>query len=955
MTLNELRYDSGRFAALDEDDAIVVFRGNVYPVYMNDSSEENVLSMAGLLLDLCSTFDGAGKRFCNPDGTLKDAYLSNRSMAASALRSFEGFPGLLFGYVTEYDGDYALSFDFSSYDAANSTEMRSLMRTDIPWQFGYILFNGEAYTPGQVMDGDFRNAVGKGSNVAPLAFHGTTDLYLSEIMSKGIRQKRENSIFGFENKGYVYLTSVYESALNYARMYVSAKGGRECVLEVDTGRIDRNRMVLDHDFAAEFTTDISGSPYDGRVTPRGVHYKGDVARNSSDNGTKYGKFGYRGTVMPGAIIGAYVMTENGMEYMKADELRARYGTSGLVKEEKSSPVYYGLFLDDASIDTLLQIVPEGCSRIYCDHMTIVYRTGFTPQTVGYCEEHMGETFSMKATHIGASEDVMAVRVETDCISSNGVKHITLCTLNDRARPVQSNYITDWRTLDEPLQLRGVLRSYPFDMMEDKKYVRQDIMLGASAADACMEGAGRIDEMDSEDIDLKSFKVQDELNPKFWIDGKLNSRVRLKLLDLADEFYDSLNIKWVKPKDIVLTGSIANYNWSRYSDVDVHILVDYKDVWKKTDFVQDYFDSKKQLWCDEHKGLKIYGFPVEIYVEDSNADNPSSGIYSLEKNEWVREPDDFQDAKINEEYVKRVSARYITEIEETDELLSKEKDSHKLEVLSRKMKKLFDKLHRQRKESLEKHGEMGTYNIVWKVLRRSGYLDRIWEIVNTVYNKVNSIKESVGVTICIDESQVRSLREAMDDTFSFDELDKIKGFYEMKSYCEKHLGEPIGNGSSRLVFQIDDERVLKVAYNEHGIQQNKVEAKTAKRNNGLLPYIYRCGKGFRYLLSEYVLEATAEDVRHCLGMEAQKFFSIIDDIGDANESRSGYMAVSEHAENDPTGTIDRIYDYVRDNDIPVDDMTFLGNWGLTRRNGKEVLVLLDSGWNRDTKNMYYPTF
>ena len=275
--------------------------------------------------------------------------------------------------------------------------------------------------------------------------------------------------------------------------------------------------------------------------------------------------------------------------------------------------------------------------------------------------------------------------------------------------------------------------------EKPKYVRQDIMLNVTTGDCCMGESQQINEVEADDINLKSFEVQDELNPKFWINNKINSRVRLKLLDLADEFYDSLNISWVKPKDIVLTGSIANYNWSKYSDVDVHILVDYKDVWKKTDFVQDYFDSKKALWSQEHDGLKIYGFPVEMYVEDSNADNPNSGIYSLNKNKWIAEPNDFQDAHLNEDYIKRVSAKIMTEIDDVEDELKTEKDNHKLEVLSTKIKKTFDKLHKQRQESLDKNGEMGTYNIIWKVLRRAGYLDKMWDIINTIYNKVNSIK------------------------------------------------------------------------------------------------------------------------------------------------------------------------------------------------------------------------
>lgn len=283
----------------------------------------------------------------------------------------------------------------------------------------------------------------------------------------------------------------------------------------------------------------------------------------------------------------------------------------------------------------------------------------------------------------------------------------------------------------------MLKEYIVD--ESIEYVRQGIIPYGDGEMCIGENEEPLNEVEASDISLKSFKIQDELNPKFWINNKINSRVRVKLLDLADEFIESLAVDWVKPKDIVITGSIANYNWSKYSDVDVHILIDFKEVWKKTEFVKDYFDSKKALWAQEHEQLKIYGFPVEMYVEDTNEDNPSSGIYSLNKNKWIVEPNDFQDAQLNEPFIKDKASKIMTEIDNIDNKIKKETDNHKLEVLSTKLKKLFDKLHKQRQESLDKNGEMGTYNIIWKVLRRSGHLDKIWEIINTVYNKVNSIK------------------------------------------------------------------------------------------------------------------------------------------------------------------------------------------------------------------------
>jgi predicted nucleotidyltransferase len=250
----------------------------------------------------------------------------------------------------------------------------------------------------------------------------------------------------------------------------------------------------------------------------------------------------------------------------------------------------------------------------------------------------------------------------------------------------------------------------------------------------------INEVEAKDISLASFKIRDDLNPKFWVNGKLNSRVRLKLLDIADDFIDELNIKWVKPKDIVLTGSIANYNWSKFSDVDVHILVNYKDVFDKKDIVGDYFSAKKEIWGETHPNLTIYGYPVEVYVEDAEEKQESSGIYSLNSNKWIVEPNDFQDAKINEKYVKKYAAEIMTDIDNIIAAMNKETRNYKLETLSNKLLKIFDKLKRLRKDGLKsKQKEMSSGNIIWKILRRTKYLEKLFDNINRSYDKANSLK------------------------------------------------------------------------------------------------------------------------------------------------------------------------------------------------------------------------
>lgn len=248
------------------------------------------------------------------------------------------------------------------------------------------------------------------------------------------------------------------------------------------------------------------------------------------------------------------------------------------------------------------------------------------------------------------------------------------------------------------------------------------------------------EVDASEINLSSFREQDELAPKIWYGRKLNSKVRLKLLDIADDFWDFANINWVDRDGIYLTGSICGKNWSKYSDIDLHISVDFSKVDERTDFVQEYFDLKKNEWNNNHKNLKIYGFPVELYVEDINANTKTSSKYDLEKNDWVKESDEDISIGLNKYSIKAKSANIMTKIDDLQDECDSTDDDAKLRDIGKRAKKLYRKIKRMRKFGLNRSGEGDSLNIIYKVLRRSGYLEKLWDLSSTLYDKVNSLNE-----------------------------------------------------------------------------------------------------------------------------------------------------------------------------------------------------------------------
>lgn len=252
----------------------------------------------------------------------------------------------------------------------------------------------------------------------------------------------------------------------------------------------------------------------------------------------------------------------------------------------------------------------------------------------------------------------------------------------------------------------------------------------------------IEDVKPEDVDLSSFKIQKQLNPKFWKNNKLDSRIRLKLLDIADDFTDFLKVGWVDIDDITMTGSLANYNWDEnYSDIDLHIILDYKKVDERIEFVKEYFNSKKNEWNQKHENLKIFGFPVEVYVQDKAEKHNSSGVYSLEKNEWIIEPkqDNFNEDDYDETIVKTKVSDYMNKIDDIEDSLNTTDDKHKIETVYDESEKLFNDIKDERANAFKKSDkELSDGNLVFKTLRRNGYLDKISTIKNKSYDEMNSI-------------------------------------------------------------------------------------------------------------------------------------------------------------------------------------------------------------------------
>ena len=225
-------------------------------------------------------------------------------------------------------------------------------------------------------------------------------------------------------------------------------------------------------------------------------------------------------------------------------------------------------------------------------------------------------------------------------------------------------------------------------------------------------------------------MKDELNPKIWDDDKMKPEVRKALLKIADDYFESLELgNDVDILDITMTGSLSNYNWSKYSDVDLHIIVDYDDIPVDEDLVLDFLKTKSSSWNNEHD-IKIYGYDVEIYVQDVNEEHTSTGVYSVLNDEWNVKPSK-KDVKIDKDSVTRKSKCIMDRVED---LFDEIRDTDDYESIVKKADKLQDKIKKMRKSGLDSVGEFSPENMAFKVLRRNGTLDMLSDIKTLSYDK-----------------------------------------------------------------------------------------------------------------------------------------------------------------------------------------------------------------------------
>lgn len=213
---------------------------------------------------------------------------------------------------------------------------------------------------------------------------------------------------------------------------------------------------------------------------------------------------------------------------------------------------------------------------------------------------------------------------------------------------------------------------------------------------------------------KNVEFHDRLHPKVWDGEKLRPQVRAKLVEIAEKFIEFLEIPESAVEDYLVVGSIANYNWNKYSDIDLHVLMDFKKVGEtcNEELVEEYLMAKRALWLEKYD-IEIDGLKVEVGPQDTAVDLTSAAVYSILENKWLKKASKKEPELDEKAFDKKVK-----------ELIKKIDKTLKGDYSSDDLSALRDEIKGMRRATLDGGTEFDTDNLVYKALRNQGYIEKI---------------------------------------------------------------------------------------------------------------------------------------------------------------------------------------------------------------------------------------
>lgn len=308
---------------------------------------------------------------------------------------------------------------------------------------------------------------------------------------------------------------------------------------------------------------------------------------------------------------------------------------------------------------------------------------------------------------------------------------------------------DWPALIE--QLKRTLKNWGYTS-NDLKNIAKNVWLSEAETIANICDSVSVTKLIEQSEAIKASQLTEAVEKHSTLNSKLFTKeevlketVRKKMLEIVDEFVDNLreqNIK-IKIDDILLVGSNASYNYTKDSDIDLHIIANTKNIRYELDIADALYSAYRTLF-NKNLDINLYNIPLELYVETEKTPRNSNGIYSVKKDKWEKKPTPEDIPDYDKDALKKLVSKWETKCKT---LLDKI-DANKLQDEKQVVKLLEEIYEKLRKTGVAK-SEYAIENLAFKELRNAGYLDKLKRSKHELISKRLSLEEQLDRQTRID--------------------------------------------------------------------------------------------------------------------------------------------------------------------------------------------------------------
>lgn len=230
-----------------------------------------------------------------------------------------------------------------------------------------------------------------------------------------------------------------------------------------------------------------------------------------------------------------------------------------------------------------------------------------------------------------------------------------------------------------------------------------------------------------------------------------------------------------------------------------------------------------------------------------------------------------------------------------------------------------------------------------------YLWNFWKTKNLSENNHKITKEQL--TNFVKENDIEEM--AYPSSFDMEKFKSIKSFKDRVIYCKTHL-KRLAEGSSRMVFQIDNEKVLKLAKNKKGLAQNEAESDVGY-NEGYFDCIgkvFDYDENYLFIEMELARKCSLSDFKRITDYDFNTFTLFIKNAEDHKYLKRLFSEEFLDDIYDNNTILSQVDDLIRNWDLPRNELCFIHQYGIVKRNGQEFVVVVDYGLTEEIFDKYY---